>query len=348
MIDDQPTGTLLTAAIICRNEARNIDRCLLSIFEATEGISREIIVVDSASTDDTVEKALRFPVRVIQLRPDWPLSPAAGRYFATLHARGEFLLIIDGDMELLPDFIENALKQIVADPRLAAVRGRVNNFHLVDGHFRYANSMLANGLGSPTTDTHDPLEIDAAIGTALFRRKAVLATGNFHPFLNAEEEYELSWRLRKSGYRILYLPIDAVAHYGYEADPLKEVLRRFRHGLVGGIGQMARVAFSEGYGLRNLIRLRVYLVTALFSLCGTISLLLAFLWPLVTLGWFMAATLLFFIYLKKTGTPRASLAALLLNTLIGIDIFRGLHRRVPERNNFPQGVLIREGKESSR
>src|SRR5690606_14238216 len=91
---------LLTVAVICKNEAANIGRCLDSVFASTTGIAAEVIVVDSCSTDSTVEIACKYPITIIQLGCDWPHSPAAGRFTAVNHAAGQYLLLIDGDMEL--------------------------------------------------------------------------------------------------------------------------------------------------------------------------------------------------------------------------------------------------------
>jgi len=62
--------------IISRKEERNIAGYIESVLKAAEGIdNREIILVDSASTDMTVETAERYPIRILQLKHHG-LSPA--------------------------------------------------------------------------------------------------------------------------------------------------------------------------------------------------------------------------------------------------------------------------------
>jgi len=62
-----PRATTLSAIVITRNEAHNLDDCLTSL----KGWVDEIVVVDSHSTDDTVAIALRHGAKVAQ--PDgWP------------------------------------------------------------------------------------------------------------------------------------------------------------------------------------------------------------------------------------------------------------------------------------
>src|SRR5262249_15673932 len=74
--DTQP---LLAAVVIARNEERWIDTCLRSVLAAVAPFAgSEVVLVDSRSSDGTVERARRFPVRVVELRPDAPLSRALG------------------------------------------------------------------------------------------------------------------------------------------------------------------------------------------------------------------------------------------------------------------------------
>lgn len=302
----------------------------------------EILVVDSYSTDGTVELAKEFPATILQLGRDWPHSPSAGRFTAVNHAKGRYLLLIDGDMELLPCFISEALAHLEADPSVVAVRGRLNNFHAIDGNMVYVNSKFATCICTRDSyvDSSNPVSIDYASGSAIFRLQSVLEAGNFHPFLKAEEEYEISQRLRAQGGKLVYLPIDSVNHYGYLSDPLKEVGRRLRRGLVGGIGQMARISFEEGYGRKNLYRFRVQILISSFFLLIIPSLLAAWAAPLVPLIWLALAITLIMIYWWKKGTLCAALAACFQNTLIGVDIFKGVFTRVPERETYPTGVTI--------
>lgn len=65
MVDAESTGRLdLTVLILTYNEARHIERCIASI----AGIARDIVVVDSFSSDETVELARRAGARVLQNR----------------------------------------------------------------------------------------------------------------------------------------------------------------------------------------------------------------------------------------------------------------------------------------
>lgn len=340
----------LTIAVICKNEAANIERCLSSIVSARVGISSEIIVVDSFSTDGTVELAQNFPVTIVQLGRDWPHSPAAGRYTAVRHARGQYLLLIDGDMELFPGYIPAALAQMESDPAVVAVRGRLHNYHWVGGKFIYVSSVFSQETASNKSyiDATSPVAIGYASGSAVFRLQAIREAGNFHPYLQAEEEYEIAQRLLTGERKILYIPCDAVNHYGYLPDPLAELGRRLRRGLVGGVGQMARLAFQEGYGWKNLTRFRQQLLIGCFLLLLIPALLLSPLSPWPLLFWLLGSLFLLLAYYKRKPSFRSALAACLYSGLIGIDILKGLLSPIPAKENYPTAVSILCGQGGSK
>ena len=96
----------LSVVLISKNQAWNIARLVESVLRGTSSIpASEIILVDSASTDDTVQLASRYPINIVRLRPTQKLSPAAGRYIGYKRTRGEFILFLDGDMELIPGWL---------------------------------------------------------------------------------------------------------------------------------------------------------------------------------------------------------------------------------------------------
>jgi glycosyltransferase involved in cell wall biosynthesis len=83
------TVTEISVVIISRNEAKNITRAIESVLKAVEHWPQtEILLVDSASTDETVEIAKHYPINIVRLKPSWFLSPPAGRLIGLYHTRG--------------------------------------------------------------------------------------------------------------------------------------------------------------------------------------------------------------------------------------------------------------------
>ena len=110
---------IVSIIVIGRNEAQRIERCLRSVFAALpSGNDCEVIYVDSASEDDSVAIASRFPIRILQLRKSWKLSPSAGRYIGYQHARGKYLLFVDGDSLLFKRWLTKACEFLDSNPDL--------------------------------------------------------------------------------------------------------------------------------------------------------------------------------------------------------------------------------------
>jgi glycosyltransferase involved in cell wall biosynthesis len=111
---------LLTVVVPVRNEARNLPRCLASIT-----LPADVLVVDSASTDSTVEIAVAAGARVIDFA--WPGGfPKKRNWILQTHAfRTDWVLFLDADERLTPDF-EQALRGALGNRAFA---GYWLNYH---------------------------------------------------------------------------------------------------------------------------------------------------------------------------------------------------------------------------
>ena len=81
----------LSLAMIVKNESRCLARCLRSIRSAVD----EIVIVDTGSTDGTLDIAKEFAARISHF--DWVDDFSAARNFALNHAIGDWILVLDAD-----------------------------------------------------------------------------------------------------------------------------------------------------------------------------------------------------------------------------------------------------------
>ncbi len=104
----------LTACIITRDEEANLAACIASV----RPVVQEVLVVDSGSTDRTVEIARALADRVVVR--DWP-GHVAQKQFAVDQAANRFVLCIDADERLTPELQASvrALMAGDADPPCA-------------------------------------------------------------------------------------------------------------------------------------------------------------------------------------------------------------------------------------
>jgi glycosyltransferase involved in cell wall biosynthesis len=229
--------TELSVVLISKNQASNISRLIGSVLQATSSVpSKEIILVDSASTDETVERASRYPISILRLQPGQKLSPAIGRFVGYKQTQGEYVLFLDGDTELVQGWLPHALRVMQETPRAGAVSGRVINLP----------TSAAEESTHPPQEPHMAAARDVLWGSyggggaALYRRAVLEQVGTFNPYLNSDEEPELGLRIRHAGYRILELDYPIVRHYNDAPVAISTVLGRRRRKFLLGIGQGAR------------------------------------------------------------------------------------------------------------
>ncbi len=85
----------LSLAMIVKDEADNLGRCL----ESVQGVADEIVIVDTGSTDNTVEIAQRFGAKVVHHK--WENDFSAARNVSLGHSTGDWVMFLDADEELV-------------------------------------------------------------------------------------------------------------------------------------------------------------------------------------------------------------------------------------------------------
>jgi glycosyltransferase involved in cell wall biosynthesis len=111
----------LSIAIVTHNEEANLARTLASVQWADQ-----IIVVDSHSTDRTVEVANSFNATIIPR--DWP-GFAPQKNFAIAQCTGDWILSLDADEELTPE-LQTELRATIANPTADAFYLKRRNLFL--------------------------------------------------------------------------------------------------------------------------------------------------------------------------------------------------------------------------
>lgn len=97
-------GVLLSVVIITYNEEVNIGRCLLAL----QGVADDVVVVDSFSTDRTVEICRQHQARVVQHAFEGYVEQ---KNFATAQARYDYVLQLDAD-EVLTDALRQSIQRV--------------------------------------------------------------------------------------------------------------------------------------------------------------------------------------------------------------------------------------------
>ena len=196
------SAVAVSVVVIGRNESARLPRCLASIQRAAwNGLPWELIYVDSRSSDSSVTIAQTLGARVLDLGSANTCA-AAARNVGWRAALGAFVLFLDGDTELEPEFLRQALP-ILGNPKIVAVWG----------HRRESNPTQSIYTRVLDLDwVFAPGKVDYFGGDALVRRQALLEAGGFDDTLVAGEEPELCQRLRARGWQIEHIDVPMTRH----------------------------------------------------------------------------------------------------------------------------------------
>jgi glycosyltransferase involved in cell wall biosynthesis len=203
--------TIKTVSVVipCYNQAEHIRNVVAAILNQSHPPD-EIIVVDDASTDNSVDILHELPVELICHAQNQ--GPGIARNTGLHAAEGEFIVYVDADAYAEHQMIA-ALLNAYHHPQsktLAGVTGRGIEIHIENVYDRWRAIHAKQDFGPNIRDN-----VPFLFGLCMsFRREILLEIGGFDPFFptNAGEDYDIGFRLKKAGYWLRYTPEATVLH----------------------------------------------------------------------------------------------------------------------------------------
>ena len=276
MASDPDTHSLakdVGVVVIGRNEGDRLIRCLASIGPSVACV----VYVNSGSTDGSRDAARRAGAEVVELDLSRPFTAARARNagVAAMRDAPRFIQFVDGDCEILPDWIPTARSFLENQVDVGVVCGRRRE--------RHPDASLWNRLIDAEWDT--PVgETAACGGDSMMRIAALRAVGGFNPNLIAGEEPELCLRLRREGWRVFRIDAEMTLHDAAitRLDQWWNRTRRGGHAAAEAAAMHGRS--PEYHGVRQTLSALAWgamlpLVILLGSLLTPWALGLALLWP---------------------------------------------------------------------
>jgi N-acetylglucosaminyl-diphospho-decaprenol L-rhamnosyltransferase len=223
-------GTAVAVVLVTYQSEHDLAMCLGSLERAAGPHPLEVVVVDNASTDASVEIARGYGAKVLENHANLGLSRAINMGVAVTGA--PWLLIANPDTWLSPGSLRRMLATGASDPRTGCVGPHLAN---PDGSDyptgRRFPSLLMGSVhaalapvwpDNPATrryhmagvDRSRPLTVDWVSGACmLLRRQAFEEVGGFDPaYFMYFEEMDLCLRLHRAGWRVVFDPLAEVKH----------------------------------------------------------------------------------------------------------------------------------------
>ncbi|MBQ5662840.1 MAG: glycosyltransferase family 2 protein [Bacteroidaceae bacterium] len=258
----------LSIVIVNYNVKYYLEQCLRSVDRAATNIKHEILVVDNASEDGSMEYLKpRFPhVIWIESKENGGFSHANNIGFG--RASGEYILMLNPDTIVTRKALEGCVKFMDGHPETGAAGVKMIN---KDGTFamesrrgivkpwvafckatglcrRYPKSRLFGHYYMSYLDTEEISSIEMVSGACMLLRRATLdKVGTLdEDFFMYWEDSDLSYRILKSGYKNYYLPY-TIFHYKGESSVKSRL--RYRYWLYSSL----EIFFKKHFPLYHML-----------------------------------------------------------------------------------------------
>ncbi len=198
----------MSIIIITRNEEYSIVKCLSAVNKLNMH-NCEIIVVDSDSTDNTIDVVRSFisqgmSIKLIQVKKRY--NAAIGRNVGYKNSHKEYILFLDGDVEIEAAFVDKAIGYLKTKTEIGAVYGDLREIQYSEGH-----STIIKEIESRL---HITKERYAYQGPGIFMttREALNKTGLFNESYDRSEDTEFYIRMSKK-FNVVAIPVIMGTHH---------------------------------------------------------------------------------------------------------------------------------------
>jgi GT2 family glycosyltransferase len=187
----------------------------------------EVVVVDSASSDGTLDLLSGRDVKVIARSDN--VGFAAGCHIGAEASRGATLAFLGHDTVPQHGWLPPLLAAL-SEPDVGAAMATIENadrpgtFNTSGGHLTYFGMAWVSDLGAPIPEEDQPVDVAFPSGAAMAIRRSTWEdySGFRRPFFMYHEDADLGWRLRLGGLRIVRAPGSRVVHnYDFSRSPAK-------------------------------------------------------------------------------------------------------------------------------
>ena len=200
--------------IVYYNGKELLQKCLDSLLKVNYD-NFEIILVDNNSTDGTVEFITKNYPSLIIIKLDSNKGFAEPNNVAAKISKGKYLLFLNNDTVVTPNFISEMVKVMETDKKIAVCQSLLLK---PDGSVDSSGDFIDH-LGvvyNSKTKIDEIREVSSARGASMLVRSDIFEKldGFDQKFFVTFEDVDLCWRSWILGYRVLIIPTSIVYHEG--------------------------------------------------------------------------------------------------------------------------------------
>lgn len=225
----------LTIVIVNYNAGDYLLRCLKSLDQLKDKVKIKIYVVDNDSKDDSIKKAQQAFPKVHYILNSENLGFGKANNLVLKDLKTEYVLMLNPDMVLESGVLEELLNYLRKNTDVGAITPEIvfeNGKTDMTAHRGFPTpwASLLYFLGNDSLyhltnrDLTKPHEVDGITGAFLLTTKDVLGkVGYFdEDYFMYAEDLDLCYRIKKSGFKVVYYPNVKVLHYKGISSGLKK------------------------------------------------------------------------------------------------------------------------------
>ncbi|MFJ7736030.1 glycosyltransferase family 2 protein [Lysinibacillus sp. NPDC097287] len=225
----------LSIVIVNYNTKKLTIDCIQSVINSKLNFQYEIFVVDNASSDGSVEQIKKTfpPVYVISNKENVGFSKANNQ--AIKECNGRYILLLNSDTIVNEDTLDEMIRFMDGETNVGAVGCEVNLpdgtldkachrgfptpeasfYYLIGLAKKFPNSPKYNSYHKSYMNMNEVHDIDCLVGAFMMvRREAIEQVGLLdEEFFMYGEDIDWCYRIKESGWRIVYNPTVSITHY---------------------------------------------------------------------------------------------------------------------------------------
>jgi GT2 family glycosyltransferase len=254
-------NSFVSVIIVNYNGFEHLKKCVASLLHS-EYPFYEIIIVDNASSDDSVSRIKRefeeYKNKIIILDLPKNLGFAVGNRIGANKAIGEYLLLLNSDTKVEPSTLSELVNIMDKDLSIGVAQGKIllmdkqDTFDSAGATMNVLGDSRSRGVNEKDIGQYDRMdEVSYTKGAAMIVRREIWNNlDGFDPlFFVYSEESDFCWRVWLSGYRVVFAPSAKVYHIGAATTtkfrPSYLMFQQYRNQIV---------TMAKNLSLKNLIK----------------------------------------------------------------------------------------------